>query len=113
VVDYIAIVADVALFVAAFIGTSYAFEASRLFQGDLIMEKVWRLATTAFLIIAFFSVLDLLLTVENSSFVQYHFVRIGAVFAIAIFVVAVIQLVRWGRSSMEPRTRPSRPSPQH
>ena len=111
--DYIAVVADVALFVAAFIGTYYALESSRLFKGDLIMENVWRLATAAFAIISFFSVLDFLLTVENSSLVQYHFVRIGAVFAIAIFVVAVMLLVRWGRSSMEPGTRPSRQYLRH
>ena len=112
-VDYIAAVADVALFVTASIGTFYAFESSRLFKGDLIMEKVWRLATTAFVIVAFFSALDFLLTAENSSLVKYHFVRIGAVFAIAIFVIAVMLLVRWGRSTMEPGTRPSQQSPQH
>jgi phosphoglycerol transferase MdoB-like AlkP superfamily enzyme len=112
VVDYIAIVADIALFVSAFIGTYYAFESSRLFKGDFIMEKVWRLATVAFVITAFFSVLDFILTAENGSLAQYHFVRIGAVFAIAIFVVAVMLLVGWGRSSMESRTRPSRQSVQ-
>ena len=110
--DYIAIVGDFALLVAAFVGTLYAFESSRLFKGDTIMEKVWRLSTAAFVIIAFFSVFDFILTVQNSSLVQYHFVRIGAVFAIAIFVVAVGLLVRWGRSSMEPRTRQSQQSPQ-
>ena len=111
-VDYIAIIADVALLVLAFIGTYFAFESSRLFKGDLIMEKLWRLSTTAFVTIAFFSVLDFIITAENSSLVQYHFVRIGAVFAIAMFVVAVMLLVRWGRSSIEPGTRPSRQSPQ-
>ena len=103
--DYIALGADVALAAAAFVGTYYAFEASRLFKGDPIMERVWRLATVAFVILAFFSALDFLFTAEGSSLVQYHLVRIAAVIAIAVFVFAVILLVRWGRSSTELKTR--------
>lgn len=107
VLDYISMGADVALAAAAFVGTYYAIECSRLFRGDLIMEEVWRLATVAFVILAFFSVLDFVLTLANSAFLQYHLVRIAAVFAIAVFVAAVMVLVRWGRSSTEPRTQQS------
>jgi hypothetical protein len=102
-VDYIALGADIAIVVITSIGTYYAFVASTLFKGDVIMERVWRLATTAFAIVAFFSVIDFGLTAANSSLVGLHLVRIAAVIAIGIFVVAVMLLTRWGRSTIEPR----------
>jgi len=104
VTDYIAIVADVALAAAAFVGTYYASLSSRLFRGDLIMERVWRLATVAFLAVAFFSVLDFIFTAENSSYLLLDSVRFASIFAVSIFVVAMMQLVRWGRSSTEAGT---------
>lgn len=66
VLDHIGIGADVALAVTAFVGAYYAFVSSRLFRGDFIMERVWRLATASFAITAFLSVLDFLLTTVNS-----------------------------------------------
>lgn len=107
-VDYIALGADVALVVITAIGTYYASVASKLFKGDSIMERVWRLATVAFGIVAFFSVIDFALTAANSSMIGLHLVRIAAVIAIGIFVVAMMLLARWGQSTMEPRTPPLR-----
>jgi hypothetical protein len=101
VTDYLAMAADVALAAAAFMGTYYASVSSKLFKGDLIMERVWRLASAAFLVVAFFSVLDFIFNVENSSLVDIHLVRFAAVFAVVIFVVAMMLLVRWGRSTTE------------
>ena len=112
-VDYIALGADVALAVVAFIGTYYAFLATRLFRGDLIMERVWRLATIAFTIVALFSVLDFIFTLENSPLVNLHLVRIASVFALAVFIFAIMTVVRWGRSPMESRTQQSRQYPPH
>jgi hypothetical protein len=106
VTDYIALVADMALAVLTFTGVYYAFMSSRLFRGD-VMERVWRLATVAFLIIAFFSVFDFILTVENSPLVQLHLVRIAAAFGVGVFVVSLGTLVGWAKSSTEPRTQPS------
>lgn len=111
VTDYLGAAADVALAVAAFIGTYYASVSSRLFRGDLIMERVWKLATTAFTVIALFSVLDIIFIAENSSLVLLHLFRFAAVFAVAIFVVAMMLLVRWGKSTMESGTPQSRQYP--
>jgi hypothetical protein len=111
VTDYIGVAADVALAIAAFIGTYYASVSSRLFKGDPIMERVWKLATTAFMVIAFFSVLDIIFIVENSSLALLHLVRFALVSALIIFVVAVMLLVRWGKSATEPGTPQSRQSP--
>jgi DMSO/TMAO reductase YedYZ heme-binding membrane subunit len=109
--DYVALVTDLALAAVAFAGTYYAFESSRLFRGDF-MERVWRLVTTAFIIIAFFSILDFIFTIENSSLAQLDVVRIAAVFAICVFVYAMMTVVKWGKSSMESRTQLSRQYPQ-
>ena len=98
--------------VIAFMGTYYASASSRLFKGDLIMERVWMLATVAFMVVAFFSALDFIFYIEDSSLVQLHLVRITSVLALAVFVVAMVMLVRWGKSSTEPKTRQSRLSPQ-
>ena len=103
--DYIALGTDVALAVISFTGAYYAFVASELFKGDLIMEKVWRLSTTAFAILAFFAVFDFLLTLVSSPLDWLHLVRLASVFAIGIFVFAVIMLVSWGRSPTESRTQ--------
>lgn len=111
-VDYIATFVDVALAVLTFVGTYYAYVASRLFRGDPIMERMWRLVTAAFIFVAFFSVLDLILTVASNPLVGLHLVRIAAILALGIFVFAVMMLVRWGKSSMELRTQPSRQYPQ-
>ena len=110
-VDYLGMGADVALTVVAFIGTYYATVASRLFSGDLIMERAWRLATVAFVIVALFSALDFIFTAGNSSLVDLHLVRISAVFAVAVFVAAIMTVVRWGRAPMEPRIQRSQQSP--
>jgi hypothetical protein len=112
VVDYIGMGGDVALAATAFLGTYYASVASGLFRGDPIMERVWRLATAAFVIVAFFSVLDFMLTFISSPILSYHLVRFAAVFAIAVFVVAAMVLVRWGKMPMEPKTQLSRQYPQ-
>jgi hypothetical protein len=111
VTDYIAMAADVALAAVAFVGTYYGSVLSKLFRGDLIMERVWRLATAAFMIVAFFSALDFIFTAENSSLVQLHLVRISAAFAVAVFVVAMMLLVGWGRSTTESGTLQSRQYP--
>jgi len=108
VTDYLGMGADFALVATAFVGTYYAFVSSRLFRGDLIMERVWRLATAAFLVVAFFSVLDFAFTAENNSLMQLHLVRFAALFAIIIFVVAAMSLVRWGRSTTEAGNQQSR-----
>ena len=108
VTDFLAMGADVALAAAAFLGTYYASVSSRLFRGDLIMERVWRLAAAAFLAVAFFSVLDFIFIAENSSFVLLDLVRIASIFAVGIFVVAMMQLVRWGRATTEGGTQRSR-----
>ena len=105
--DYLGVALDAALALAAFMGTYYASVSSRLFKGDFIMERVWKLATIAFLVIAFFSVLDIIFIAENSSLVLLHLVRFASVFAIVIFVIAVMLLVRWGRSTTEAGTRRS------
>ena len=109
--DYIAVVADIALAAAAFVGTYYASVSGKLFKGDLVMEKVWRLATVAFVVVAFVSVLDLISMAGGSSLSQFHLVRIGAVVAVIIFVVAMIELVRWGKSTTEGGSQQSRQSP--
>jgi len=111
VTDYLGVAADVALAIAAFIGTYYASVSSRLFRGDLIMERVWKLATTAFIVIALFSVLDIIFIAENSSLALLHLVRFAAVFAVVIFVVAVMLLVRWGKSATESGIPQSRQYP--
>jgi hypothetical protein len=103
--DYVGLVADIALAVVAFAGTYYASGARRLFKGDIIMERVWLLATAAFTLVALLSLLDFIFTVENSSLVLLHLTRIGAVLAMAVFVVATMLLVRWGKTSTEQRTR--------
>jgi len=108
VTDYIAMVADVALAASAFVGTYYASVSRGLFRGDIVMERVWRLATVAFLAVAFFSVLDFIFTAENSSIVSLHLVRFASIFAVVIFVVAMMQLVRWGKSATEGGNRQSR-----
>jgi len=108
--DYIAMGADVALAIASFIGVYYAFVSSRLFRGDLIMERVWRLATIAFVVVGFVSALDFLFTATSSPLVQFDLGRIAAVFALAIFVVALMTLVRWGKST-ESGTQQSRRYP--
>jgi uncharacterized membrane protein YfhO len=107
VVDYIGIGADVVLAVVAFMGTYYASVSSRLFKGDPIMERVWRLATIAFVTVLFFSALDFIFTVTGSPLAQLHLARISAAFALIVFVVAIMTLVRWGRSSTEPKTQQS------
>ena len=111
VTDYLAMVADIVLAAAAFVGTYYASVSSRLFKGDPIMERVWRLATAAFLAVAFFSILDLIFTAENSSLVLLHLVRFASIFAVVIFVVAMMQLVKWGKSTTEGGNQQSRQSP--
>jgi len=111
VTDYIAMGADVALAASAFVGTYYASVSSRLFSGDIVMERVWRLATVAFLAVAFFSVLDFIFNAENSSLVLLHLVRFASVFAVVIFVVAMMQLVRWGRATTEGGNQQSQPYP--
>ena len=103
--DYIVLGTDVALAVISFTGAYYSFVASGLFNGDLIMEKVWRFWTAAFVIVAFSTVFDFLLTLESSPLGWLHLVRVASVFAIGIFVFAVIMLVSWGRSPTESRTR--------
>jgi hypothetical protein len=113
VVDYIAVGTDIVLAAVAFIGMYYASVSTRLFKGDPIMERVWRLATVAFVIVALFSALDFIFVVSDSSLVELHLVRIAAVFGLAVFVAAMVVLVRWGRSSTDPKTEPSRPYPQH
>jgi ACR3 family arsenite efflux pump ArsB len=110
--DYISMGADLALAAVAIIGIYYAIECANLFRGDLIMQRVWRLATAAFVILAFFSVLDFLLTFANNPLGQYHLVRVATVFAIGAFAAAAMVLVRWGRSSTEPRTQQSGQYPQ-
>ena len=111
VTDYITLGTDFVLTGLTFVGTYYAFVAGNLFKGDLIMERVWRLATLAFGIFAFFSAIDFILTADNIPAVGVHPIRIGAVLSVSIFIVSVILLVRWGRSTMEPRTQPSRQYP--
>ena len=113
VTDYLGVAADVALAIAAFVGTYYSSVSSRLFRGDPIMERVWKLATTAFIIVAFFSALDIIFIAENSSLVLLHLVRFGAVFAVVIFVMAVMLLVRWARSTTESGTQQPGPYPPH
>ena len=111
-VDYVGLGADAVLAVVSFTGTYYASVASRLFRGDPVMERVWRLATVAFAVVALFSVLDFVFTAGNSDLVLLHLVRLSAVFALAVFVVAVMTLVRWGKASTEPKTEQSPQSPQ-
>jgi hypothetical protein len=62
------------------------------------------LATIAFAVVAFFSFLDIPLTYVDSPLVQYHPVRIAAVVAVAVFVAAMVVLVRWAKQPMESRT---------
>ena len=112
VVDYVGLGADAVLAVVSFTGTYYASVASRLFRGDPVMERVWRLATVAFAGVALFSGLDFVFTAGNSDLVLLHLVRLSAVFALAVFVVAVMTLVRWGKASTEPKTEQSPQSPQ-
>jgi len=69
------------------------------------MERVWRLATVAFLIVALLSLLDFIFVLENSSLAQLHLVRIAVTFALAVFVVAMVTMVRWGRSATEAQTQ--------
>lgn len=104
--------ADAALVAATLVGVYYASTARRLFRGDHVMERVWRATTTTLMIIAIFSVLDLVFTVQSSFLLQFHLISIAAVFAVCIFDFAAMALVRWGRSSTEPRTQPSQQSPQ-
>jgi hypothetical protein len=111
-VDYLGIVADIALVAVATLGVYFATVSSRLFKGDPIMERVWRLAAVAFMIVAFFSALDIIFNVENSSLAQLYLVRISAIFALAVFVLAMMNMVRWGRSSTEKRTPQSPQYPQ-
>ena len=102
-VDYIGLGADIAVLAVAIVGTYYTSVCNRLFKGDVIMEKVWRLATFAFVIVVLFTALDFIFTAEDSSLVQLHLVRIASAFALAVFVVAIMTLARWGRTSTEPR----------
>jgi hypothetical protein len=111
--DLLGIGADIALVAVAIAGVYYATVSSRLFKGDPVMERVWRLAAIAFMIIVFFSALDIIFNLANSSLMQVYLVRISAVFALAVFVLAMMNLVRWGRSSTEARTQQLPQYPQH
>lgn len=103
--DYIGMGADVALAAATFVGVYYSLRASRLFRRD-IMERVYRIATVAFLIVAFFSVLDFVFIIGDNFLAQIHLVRIAAAIAVVLFVIALSMIVRWASPPAEPRTGP-------
>jgi magnesium-transporting ATPase (P-type) len=94
VLDYIGMGSDAVLAVATFAGVYYSFRASRLFKRD-IMERVYRITTAAFLIVAFFSVLDFISIISNNFLVEIHLVRIAATVAVVLFVIALAMLVKW------------------
>lgn len=103
--DYVGLVEDIVLVVGTFTGIYYSFRASRLFKRD-IMETVYRITTIAFLILAFFSLLDFIFILGNNYLAQVHLVRMAAAVAVVLFVIALGMLVRWASSPAEPQTEP-------
>jgi hypothetical protein len=104
VFDYRFVISDLGLAIVATTATYYSFKARGLFVKD-IMERVFSFTAGGFLLLALVSVTDALLRIKYIGF-DFPLIGTAGVISTGIALMALIMLIRWAGSTMEPICRP-------